>query len=65
LFEEFSYKRYNGVKEITKLVIYSFFEQFFYRQITVWWRVISFFNFKSGSKEWGIIERNAFYTKEG
>lgn len=65
LFEEFSYKRYNGVKEITKLVIYTFFEQFFYRQITVWWRVISFLNFKSGSKEWGTIKRNTFYTKQG
>jgi cellulose synthase/poly-beta-1,6-N-acetylglucosamine synthase-like glycosyltransferase len=65
LFEEFSYKRYSGFKEITKLVIYSFFEQFIYRQITVWWRVISFFNYKKGSKEWGTIERKSFYTKEG
>lgn len=65
LFEEFSYKRYSGFKEITKLVIYSFFEQFIYRQITVWWRVISFFNFKNGSKHWGTIKRNSFYNKEG
>lgn len=64
LFEEFSYKRYSGFKEITKLVIYSFFEQFIYRQITVWWRVTSFFNFKKGSKEWGTIERKSFDTKE-
>lgn len=64
LFEEFSYKRYSGFKEITKLVIYSFFEQFIYRQITVWWRVTSFFNFKKGSKEWGTIERKSFNTKE-
>jgi len=65
LFEEFSYKRYNGIKEITKLIIYSFFEQFIYRQITVWWRVSSFFNFKNGSKQWGTIKRNSFYNKEG
>ncbi|MBK5241553.1 glycosyltransferase [Clostridium sp.] len=65
LFEEFSYKRYSGFKEITKLVIYSFFEQIVYRQITVWWRVISFLNFKNGSKEWGTIKRKSFYTKEG
>jgi len=64
LVEEFSYKRYNEIKEITKLVIYSFFEQVIYRQITVWWRVTSFFNFKQGSNHWGTIKRNSFY-KEG
>ncbi len=65
LLEELSYKRYSRVREITKLVIYSFLEQFIYRQITVWWRVISFFNFKKGSKEWGTIKRSSFYSKEG
>ena len=64
LFEEFSYKRYSGFKEITKLVIYSFLEQIMYRQITVFWRVLSLFNFKKGSKEWGTIKRKSFYTKE-
>ena len=60
LLEELSYKRYSGIKEITKLVIYSFFEQFMYRQITVWWRVISFFKFRKGSKQWGTIKRKSF-----
>jgi cellulose synthase/poly-beta-1,6-N-acetylglucosamine synthase-like glycosyltransferase len=60
LFEEFSYKRYAGFKEITKLVMYSFLEQIIYRQITVWWRVVSFFNFKKGSTQWGTIKRNSF-----
>ena len=65
LFEEFSYKRYSGIKEISKLVLYSFFEQIIYRQITVWWRVSSFFNFKQGSKQWGTIKRSSFDSKEG
>lgn len=60
LLEQFSYKRYNNIREITKLVIYTFFEQFIYRQITVWWRVKSFFNFKKGSKQWGTIKRSYF-----
>ncbi|PRR81690.1 glycosyltransferase family 2 protein [Clostridium vincentii] len=60
LSEQFSYKKYSNVKEITELVINSFFEQFIYRQITVWWRVTSFFNFKKGSKQWGTIKRNVF-----
>lgn len=64
LLEQFSYKRYNNIREITKLVIYTFFEQFIYRQITVWWRVKSFFNFKKGSKQWGTIKRSSFTKKE-
>jgi len=60
LFEQFSYKRYGNTREITKLIINSFFEQFIYRQITVWWRVTSFFNFKKGSKQWGKIKRSSF-----
>ena len=60
LFEQFSYKRYSNIREITNLIVNSFFEQFIYRQITVWWRVTSFFNFKKGSKQWGTIKRNSF-----
>ena len=63
-FEEISYKRYSGVKEVSKLILFSFFEQFIYRQITVWWRVSSFLNFKKGSKEWGTIKRNTFSGEE-
>lgn len=63
-FEEISYKRYSGVKELSKLILFSFFEQFIYRQITVWWRVSSFLNFKKGSKEWGTIKRNTFSGEE-
>ncbi len=64
LFEAMSYKRYSGIREVTRLIIYSFFEQFLYRQLTVYWRVISFINYKKGSKKWGTIKRNAFYEKE-
>ncbi|MGV8905536.1 MAG: glycosyltransferase family 2 protein [Acetobacterium sp.] len=64
LVEEFSYKRYSGIKEITELIGYSFLEQFFYRQLTVWWRVSSYFNYKKGSKQWGTIKRTGFSVDE-
>lgn len=64
LFEVLSYKRISSIKEITKLVVYSFFEQIAYRQITVWWRFSSFFNFKKGSKQWGTIKRSSFNNRE-
>ena len=64
LFEAFSYKRYSRIREVSRLIIYSFFEQIGYRQITVWWRMISFFNFKKGSSDWGTIKRNSFNSRE-
>lgn len=64
LFEVMSYKRYSGIKEVTSLIIFSFLEQFLYRQLTVYWRVISFINYKKGRKQWGTIKRNAFSEKE-
>lgn len=60
LLEQISYKRYKGFKEIGLMVFYSFIEQFCYRQMTVWWRVKAFWNFKKGSKQWGTIKRSSF-----
>lgn len=60
LFEEISYKRYKGIKEVLSLFVISLLEQFIYRQITVFWRVASFFNYRKGSKQWGNIERKKF-----
>jgi cellulose synthase/poly-beta-1,6-N-acetylglucosamine synthase-like glycosyltransferase len=60
LLEQFSYKRYNNKAETTKLLIYSFFEQLSYRQLTVFWRVQAFFNYRKGSKNWGTIKRTTF-----
>ena len=64
LFEQFSYKRYTSIKEITILVVHSFCEQFFYRQLTVFWRVSAFFNYRKGSKQWGVIKRDSFKGRD-
>lgn len=63
LFEEISYKRYGNLKDILLLFVVSILEQFYYRQLTVWWRVKAFFNYRKGSKQWGTIERKNFDSK--
>lgn len=63
LFEEISYKRYGNLKDILLLFVVSILEQFYYRQLTVWWRVKAFFNYSKGSKQWGTIERKNFDSK--
>lgn len=59
-FEQISYKRYNGVREILMLFAFSLLEQFIYRQLTVWWRVKAFWNYRKGRKQWGTIQRKSF-----
>lgn len=64
LFEEISYKRYGSLKDILMLFAVSILEQFYYRQLTVWWRVKAFFNYNKGSKKWGTIERKNFDSEK-
>lgn len=63
LFEQYSYKRYDGIKSVTNLLINSLFEQFVYRQLTVWWRFKAFFKFRKANNHWGEIKRNSFSEK--
>ncbi len=62
--EEISYSRYKKPHEILQLFSIAIFEQFGYRQITVFWRFISFFNYKKHKHSWGSIKRSALSKKE-
>lgn len=61
--EELAYRRYEGIREILVLFGVSLLEQFFYRQLTVYWRVSAFFNYRKGSRNWGSIARKGFKVK--
>lgn len=63
LLEKLSYNSYKKPSETMTLVVLSMVEQVCYRQITVWWRFKSFFNFKKGSQTWGHIQRRSFRKK--
>ncbi|MEN1758853.1 glycosyltransferase [Anoxynatronum sibiricum] len=62
-FEEVAYRRYKWVSSVVTLFGISLLEQIVYRQLTVVWRVSSFFNYRKGSKQWGNIERRRFNEK--
>lgn len=62
--EEISYGRYKKPHEILQLFSIAIFEQFGYRQITVFWRFISFFNYKKHKHSWGSIKRSALSKEE-
>ena len=61
IFEEMTYRRYPQTLMIVKLIGASFVEVFFYRPLTVWWRLVGIVQFFSGKKgDWGEMVRKGF-----
>jgi cellulose synthase/poly-beta-1,6-N-acetylglucosamine synthase-like glycosyltransferase len=60
LLEEFSFRRYTGVVDRLRLLVWAFIENFGYRQLTAVWRVRGIVRFLRGRTEWGAMERKGF-----
>lgn len=58
--EELSFKRYLRVRDLLTLVLYGFLENFGYRQLTSWWRVLGILDFLRGRQTWGAMARRGF-----
>ena len=57
LCEEFTYRRYPRMKDIFLMSLYAFFENFGFRQVHMWWRLMGIKDFLIGNKEWGAMTR--------
>ncbi|WZL72710.1 glycosyltransferase [Clostridiaceae bacterium 35-E11] len=64
LLEEYTFRRYEKVSEYMRLIFYSIFENFGYRQLTTWWRVRSVFGYRVKKNKWGNIDRQEFREEE-
>jgi cellulose synthase/poly-beta-1,6-N-acetylglucosamine synthase-like glycosyltransferase len=60
ILEEISFHRYPRTRDLIKLLILGVFENFGYRQITVWWRIKAFWDYWRGVKSWGAMTRVGF-----
>jgi cellulose synthase/poly-beta-1,6-N-acetylglucosamine synthase-like glycosyltransferase len=60
LAEEFTFRRYPSVKNVTVLVAHAFLENIGYRQIHTWWRFKGLWSYLKGDKEWGTMLRKGF-----
>ncbi|MDD8018311.1 MAG: glycosyltransferase family 2 protein [Bacteroidota bacterium] len=60
LLEEISFHRYPRLQDLLKLMFLGVIENFGYRQLTVWWRVRSFWDYFRGVKTWGAMHRVGF-----
>jgi hypothetical protein len=57
LLEEYAIRRYERGRDIARLVLYSLFETFGYRQLVAVWRCLAFVDLARGRKDWGTMQR--------
>jgi hypothetical protein len=58
--EEVSFRRYRRFGDLLRLLIYATFENFGYRQRTVWWRLKAFWSVFRQKQAWGEMTRKGF-----
>jgi cellulose synthase/poly-beta-1,6-N-acetylglucosamine synthase-like glycosyltransferase len=63
LLENVYFVRYIKWRDLLRLLIYGFFENLGYRQLTVLWRIRGFFSFIFRKTEWGRMERQGFKVR--
>ncbi|MBI3005557.1 MAG: glycosyltransferase family 2 protein [Ignavibacteriales bacterium] len=61
LLEEISFQRYPKARDLAMLLSFGVLENFGYRQITLWWRMMAFYDyFVKGVRTWGTMQRKGF-----
>ena len=60
--EELSFRRYPKLTDLLMLTAYGVLENFGYRQIATWWRVMGIVDYYRGREGWGIMKRKGFAT---
>ena len=60
LFEEMTFHKYEKRRDVLKLIGTAFLEPFFYHPLTVMWAVKANFDYFTGKKGWGKMEREGF-----
>ena len=59
--EEWSYHRYDRLRDRALLLCWIFLENLGYRQLTVLWRLQGLLGFLRGRSNWGHMERKGFH----
>jgi cellulose synthase/poly-beta-1,6-N-acetylglucosamine synthase-like glycosyltransferase len=58
--EEFSFRRHHRGREAIRMLIYAVAENFGYRQLVDWWRLMGLWDFARGKQGWGDMRRRGF-----
>jgi cellulose synthase/poly-beta-1,6-N-acetylglucosamine synthase-like glycosyltransferase len=60
--EELSFRRYPRVTDLLRLALYGVLENFGYRQLAMWWRIVGVVDYFRGKRGWGKMKRKGFAT---
>lgn len=60
--EELSFRRYPKATDLLRLVAYGVLENFGYRQLARWWRIVGVVDYFRGKQGWGTMKRKGFAT---
>ena len=55
--DDITFRRHARARDLALLIVASIVENLGYRQLTVWWRVVSFYEYWRGVGGWGQMER--------
>ena len=55
--EEITYRRYNDWRDVARLMLYCFLEQFPYRQMHLFWRLQGLWQYARGDVVWRTVQR--------
>jgi len=58
--EELSFRRYPKVTDLLRLAAYGVLENFGYRQLATWWRIVGVVDYFRGKEGWGTMKRKGF-----
>ncbi|HEX2726738.1 MAG TPA: glycosyltransferase family 2 protein, partial [Beijerinckiaceae bacterium] len=58
--EEFSFRRHPHGKEVIRMLVYAVTENFGYRQLVDWWRLLGLWDVVRRRKGWGDMKRKGF-----
>jgi hypothetical protein len=65
LLEDLAFRRYPTVGDLGRLLVGAMLENFGYRQITMWWRILAFWEYLRGDLSWGTMERRGVAARTG
>jgi cellulose synthase/poly-beta-1,6-N-acetylglucosamine synthase-like glycosyltransferase len=60
MLEEVTFRRYGSQRDLLRLLLFAFGEAFGYRQLTLWFRLKSFWTMLRGDQRWGAMRREGF-----
>jgi hypothetical protein len=64
LFEELTFHKYEKKRDVVRMVGISFLEPFFFHPLNMVLAIKANFDYFSGKRSWGNMERKGFYTKK-